>query len=133
MVTLFESAYESLIFFFQKSKNTQIQQSVVVLCSSEKRNNEMDLSRERLIGRHNRTPQTSICRSLVGFAIMIMVTCTLLIVGLVLTGQAKTAAQILSSHKRCEQSETVIIAHRGASGMRPGKRVNFGYFGISST
>lgn len=83
----------------------------------------MDLSRERLIGRHNRTPQTSICRSLVGFAIMITVTCTLLIVGLVLTGQAKTAAQILSSHKRCEQSEMVIIAHRGASGMMPAHSV----------
>ena len=32
--------------------------------------------------------------------------------------QAKTAAQILSSHKQCK-STVQIIAHRGASGMRP--------------
>ena len=32
--------------------------------------------------------------------------------------QAKTAAQILSSHKQCKSS-VQIIAHRGASGMRP--------------
>jgi len=80
----------------------------------------MDTTRERLIGRHNRitTNQSSLCRTLLGFAIMIGITVSLLITGLVLTGQAKTAAQILSSHKQCK-SGVKIIAHRGASGMRP--------------
>jgi len=80
----------------------------------------MDTTRERLIGRHNRitTNQSGLCRTLLGFAIMIAITVSLLITGLVLTGQAKTAAQILSSHKQCKSS-VQIIAHRGASGMRP--------------
>ena len=49
----------------------------------------MDTTRERLIGRHNRitTNQSGLCRTLLGFAIMIAITVSLLITGLVLTGQ----------------------------------------------
>lgn len=85
----------------------------------------MDTTRERLIGRHNRitTNQSGLCRTLLGFGAMICITVTLLIVGLVLTGQAKTAAQILSTHKQCKSS-VQIIAHRGASGMRPAHSIS---------
>jgi len=51
---------------------------------------------------------------------MLCVTISLVIAGLVLTGQAKTASQFLSSASHCSQNaKTKIIAHRGSSGMRP--------------
>lgn len=81
----------------------------------------MDQQRERLIGRHNRSTGQNNCRSAIGFVAMVCVTISLVIAGLVLTGQAKTASQILSLHSgQCAQSSKVkIIAHRGSSGMRP--------------
>merc|ERR1712227_994287 len=77
--------------------------------------------RERLIGRHNQTYQQKNCRSAIGFVLMVCLTVSLVIGGLVLTGQAKTAAQMLSGHVgQCvKTAEVQIIAHRGSSGMMP--------------
>jgi len=76
--------------------------------------------RERLIPRFNRAQPASQCRAIICFSLVMATTTSLIVIGLVLTGQAESATEMLKQHTRvCHADKILNIAHRGSSGMRP--------------
>lgn len=76
--------------------------------------------RERLIPRFNRVQPASQCRAIICFSLVMATTTSLIVIGLVLTGQAGSATEMLKHHTRiCKADKILNIAHRGSSGMRP--------------
>ncbi|CAG5096162.1 Oidioi.mRNA.OKI2018_I69.XSR.g14498.t1.cds [Oikopleura dioica] len=76
--------------------------------------------RERLIPRFNRAQPASQCRAIICFSLVMAITISLVVIGLVLTGQASSASEMWKHHTRvCDSDKILNIAHRGSSGMRP--------------